>query len=64
MAVIRMYFEGQSWLGASTKNNVRTAVGAWECGCSTGTNGYYVTKVWEYLAAKPWKTPKQPPYYF
>jgi hypothetical protein len=64
MAIVRFHYDGNSWLGAGTRGNLRNAVGAYFCGCGYDGAGAYATKVWEYLNARPWKSPGTPPYYF
>ena len=53
MAIIRYYFEGNSWMG-SAGAGIRNAVGAYFCGCGNAGNSSYVNKVFEYLQNKPW----------
>jgi len=64
MAVVRMHYDGNSWLGAGTKGNLRNAVAAWECGCGYNGGGNYATRVFTYYVSKPWQHPGQPPDWF
>ncbi len=64
MAVIRMHYDGASWLGDGTKGNLRNAVAAWECGCGGNGGGDYASRVFAYNDAKPWQRPGQPPDWF
>ena len=64
MAVVRMYYDGNSWLGAGTKGDLRNAVAAWECGCGYNGGGNYATRVFNYYVSKPWQHPGQPPDWF
>ena len=64
MAVVRMHYDGNSWLGAGTKGNLRNAVAAWECGCGYNGGGNYATRVFNYYVSKPWQHPGQPPDWF
>lgn len=64
MAVVRMHYDGNSWLGAGTKGNLRDAVAAWECGCGYNGSGNYATRVFNYYVSKPWQHPGQPPDWF
>jgi hypothetical protein len=65
MAAVKMHYDGNSWVGAGTRGNIRNAVAAWECGCGNNGNGGYANKVWEYLSSKPWRNSVgKPPYWF
>lgn len=64
MAVVRHYYDGNSWLGENTKGHIRNSVAAWECGCGSNGNGSYTTIVFEYYESKPWLRPGQPPEWF
>jgi hypothetical protein len=64
MAIIRFHYDGNSWLGAGTRGNLRNAVGAYFCGCGYAGSSDYTNKVFEYFNAKPWKSPGLPPYNF
>ena len=64
MAVIRMHYDGNSWLGAGTRGNIRNAVAAWECGCGYSGGDDYATRVFSYYDSKTWQRPGQPPDWF
>jgi hypothetical protein len=64
MAVVRMHYDGNSWVGASTRGNIRNAVAAWECGCANNGYGNYTTRVFDALSSKLWKRPMTPPEWF
>jgi hypothetical protein len=64
MAIVRFHYDGNSWLGAGTRGDLRNAVAAFFCGCGYDGAGPYATKVWEYLNARPWKAPGTAPYFF
>lgn len=64
MAVVRHYYDGNSWLQDNTKGNIRSSVAAWECGCGSNGTGSYTTTVFEYYDSKPWLRPGQPPEWF
>jgi hypothetical protein len=64
MAVVRMHYDGNSWLGAGTKGDLRNAVAAWECGCAWNGWNQYANYVFGYYDSKPWKRPGQPPEWF
>lgn len=64
MAVVRHYYDGNSWLRDNTKGNIRNSVAAWECGCGSNGGGSYTTTVFKYYDSKPWLRPGQPPEWF
>ncbi len=64
MAVVRHYYDGNSWLRDNTKGNIRNSVAAWECGCGSNSGGSYTTTVFKYYDSKPWLRPGQPPEWF
>lgn len=64
MAVVRYYYDGNSWLGSSTKGSIRNSVAAWECGCGSNGGGAYANAVFTYYDSKPWLRPNQPPEWF
>jgi autotransporter family porin len=64
MAVVRSYYDGQSWLGDATRGDLPDAVAAWQCGCAGGGDGLYAARVFEYDLTKPWLRPGQPPEWF
>ena len=64
MAVVRMHYDGASWLGAGTKGDLRNAVAAWDCGCGYNGGSNYATRVFNYDITKPWQHAGQPPDWF
>ncbi len=64
MAAVRSFYDGASWLGDSTRGNLRDAVAAWNCGCPSNGWGDYATWVFRYHDTKPWQRPGQPPEWF
>jgi hypothetical protein len=57
MAVVRFHYEGESWLGAQTRGNIRNAVAAWFCGCGNGGDSDYAAIVFGHEEAKTWRQP-------
>jgi hypothetical protein len=55
-AGIRAYYDGAITWAPGTKGNLDRAIGAWFCGCDTGS-GAYTADVRRYLAEKEWTKP-------
>ena len=64
MAVVRHYYDGNSWLGDNTKGDIRNSVAAWECGCGSNGGASYTTAVFAYYDSRPWLRAGQPPEWF
>ncbi|MCC7104018.1 MAG: cytochrome c3 family protein [Chloroflexi bacterium] len=55
MAVVRMFYDGRSSLGSTTKGDILDSVAAWSCNCGNAGSGTYAQAFLKNYWGKPWQ---------